>query len=157
MVIFLQNPLQNEIGILFPQRLFVRHIEGKASKQAVFACFLSLIEQNVDTFFVLFEVLHHRRELLLISYLIDNQLYRGNNSYLSVPVPVVPIDFLAIPKPSFVYITTYISISYRIFRRGFCTLFFNWNNWNWNTERSIVITVTFFYEAPCIRPIMNNF
>ena len=109
MVIFLQNPLQNEIGILFPQRLFVRHIEGKASKQAVFACFLSLIEQNVDTFFVLFEVLHHRRELLLISYLIDNQLYRGNNSYLSVPVPVVPIDFFAIQKPSFIYNYLYIN------------------------------------------------
>ena len=42
------------------------------------------------------------------------------------------------------YITIYILVSYKDYKRGVCPSNFNWNNWNWN--RLAVITLL-FYEA----------
>ncbi len=51
----------------------------------------------------------------------------------SVPVPVVPINFLRVPILFFIYITIYILNSYIDIRKGYCPTFPFWNNWNnWN-------------------------
>jgi hypothetical protein len=36
----------------------------------------------------------------------------------SVPVPVVPVLFLAVPLPLIIYITIYILVNYKDYRRG---------------------------------------
>ena len=51
----------------------------------------------------------------------------------SVPVPVVPINFLSVPFHLIIYITIYILSSYRIYKKGICleTPFLEyWKNWN---------------------------
>ena len=40
------------------------------------------------------------------------------------------------------YITIYILVSYKDYKRGVCPSNFNWNNWNWN--RLAVITILFY-------------
>ena len=54
----------------------------------------------------------------------------------SVPVPVVPINFLRVPNLFLIYITIYILNSYKDIRKGYCPknpFWNNWNNWNnWN-------------------------
>ena len=40
----------------------------------------------------------------------------------SVPVPVVPINFLSVPFHLFVYITIYILSSYRVSIKGYCPM-----------------------------------
>ena len=42
---------------------------------------------------------------------------------MSVPVPVVPIDIMAVPFPLFTYITIYILVSYRIYKGVFVPQF----------------------------------
>ena len=56
--------------------------------------------------------------------------------WLRVPVPVVPINFSAVPLSLFLYITIYILVSYKYYRRDVCPSIFNWNNWNWNSFSS---------------------
>ena len=41
-----------------------------------------------------------------------------NENALCVPVPVVPVDFSRVPLPLLYYITNYILISYRFFRKA---------------------------------------
>ena len=40
----------------------------------------------------------------------------------SVPVPVVPINFLSVPFHLLIYITTYILSSYRVSIKGYCPM-----------------------------------
>lgn len=52
---------------------------------------------------------------------------------LSVPVPVVPINFLRVPNLFLIYITIYILNSYKDIRKEYCPKIPFWNNWNnWN-------------------------
>ena len=72
---------------------------------------------------------------------------------MSVPVPVVPIDIMAVPFPLFTYITIYILVSYRIYKGGICPSISNWNIWNWNTHlTSYILLLTSYivllYQAP---------
>ena len=53
-------------------------------------------------------------------------------SYIDfLPIPVLPINFFRIPFPLKVYITIYILISYKDFKKGFSPPNFNWKIWNW--------------------------
>ena len=69
----------------------------------------------------------------------------------SVPVPVVPINFLSVPFHLLIYITIYILSSYRVSIKGYCpmkTIWNNWNNWNnWNACPKI-ISVLILLPAP---------
>ena len=50
--------------------------------------------------------------------------------------------FFAVPLHLILYITIYILVSYKDYKRGVCPSNFNWNNWNWN--RLAVITLLFY-------------
>ena len=54
-----------------------------------------------------------------------------NYKRANLPIPVLPINFFRIPFPLKVYITIYILINYKDFKRGFSPPKFNWKNWNW--------------------------
>ena len=62
----------------------------------------------------------------------------------SVTVTVVTVVFFDISPPLIIYINTYISISYIIFRRGLHYSFFNCNNCNCNT----MVGYLLLYKAP---------
>ena len=66
-----------------------------------------------------------------LPYIIVNQHFQKRLTGLFLPIPNLPIIFLMCRFPYIIYITIYISISYRIFRKGFGCSEFNWKNWKW--------------------------
>ena len=57
----------------------------------------------------------------------------------------IPISFFWYPRILYLYINIYISISYRIFRKGYILKLYNWN---WKTGRLwLLCSLTFLYQA----------
>ena len=58
---------------------------------------------------------------IFLNLLIMSLLERSGVGW-SVPVPVVPINFLSVPFHLLVYITIYILSSYRVSIKGYCPM-----------------------------------
>ena len=57
----------------------------------------------------------------------------------------IPISFFWYPRILYLYINIYISISYKIFRKGYILKLYNWN---WKTGRFwLLCSLTFLYQA----------
>ena len=89
-----------------------------------------------------------------MSYFIDFLLFRWLIKWPFVTVTVVTVVFLRVFASPYLYITIYILISYKYFRRGFRTSFFNCNNCNCNASAFFTFSLfylftflPFFYQA----------
>ena len=63
----------------------------------------------------------------------DNELFRESGDLGNLPIPVLPVIFLSVSFLFFLYITIYILISYRIYKKRFCLeipFLEYWKNWN---------------------------
>ena len=78
---------------------------------------------------------------LIFCFLDDSQMFFCSSSNCSSFI--LRVSTLLIIY-TFIYITIYISINYKGYKRNVYPSFFNWNNWNWNAP---CLLLTFFYKA----------